>query len=150
MRVASLETRDEIGRLGENVDQLAATLEKNRTARQRWMADIAHELRTPVAILKGEIEALSDGVRQADDRMAASLQEEIDQLSALIDDLQTLALSDAGALNLRMESVDLSALAGQSVETFRVRMAEREILLEADLADELSISGDPQRLRQDL
>jgi two-component system sensor histidine kinase BaeS len=88
-------TRGEIGDLAVHVNQLADSLEQNRTARQRWMADIAHELRTPVAILKGEIEALADGVRQSDERMSASLLEEVDQLSVLIDDLQTLALSDA-------------------------------------------------------
>lgn len=145
---AVIETGDEIGRLGKNINQLAETLEKNRSARQRWMADIAHELRTPVAILKGEVEALTDGVRQADERMAVSLGEEIDQLAALVDDLQTLALSDAGALNIRKETVDLSELAGQLAETFRHRMAEREIRLEEHCQAAVMVPGDPQRLRQ--
>ena len=145
---AVIETGDEIGRLGKNINQLAETLEKNRSARQRWMADIAHELRTPVAILKGEVEALTDGVRQADERMALSLGEEIDQLTALVDDLQTLALSDAGALNIRKETVDLSELAGQLAETFRHRLAEREIRLEEHCPAAVMVPGDPQRLRQ--
>jgi two-component system sensor histidine kinase BaeS len=104
-RVAS---QDEIGRLAGNVNRLAETLERNRSARRRWMADIAHELRTPLAVLKGEVEALTDGVRQSDGRMLASLGEEIDHLSALVDDLQALALADAGALNLQQEE-DLGA-----------------------------------------
>jgi len=145
---ARIETRDEIGVLAKHVNQLAATLEKNRTVRQRWMADIAHELRTPVAILKGEIEALADGVRQADERMSASLREEVDQLSALIDDLQTLALSDAGALNIKCAPVDLGELICHCVNSFRGRMAARKIDVELRLAEGVIIPADQQRLRQ--
>ncbi len=145
---ASVLTRDEIGRLAENVNRLAQTLEKNRSARQRWMADIAHELRTPVAIMKGEIEAVADGVRQADEHTAASLLEEINQLGSLVEDMQTLALSDAGALNIRKEPVDLSALAGQAAETYRHRLHEKNVALEIHCGEEVLLNGDPQRVRQ--
>jgi two-component system sensor histidine kinase BaeS len=130
------------------INSLAATLEKNRTARQRWMADIAHELRTPVAILKGEVEALADGVRQPDSHSLASLGDEIDQLAALIDDLQTLALSDAGALDLRRARIDLVTLVQQVAEPFIERLAARGIGLEFKLPASLEVSGDAQRLRQ--
>jgi two-component system sensor histidine kinase BaeS len=115
---AEVRTRDEIGALGADVNRLAETLEKNRTARRRWMADIAHELRTPVAILKGEIEALVDGVRPVNEKTTASLREEAEHLAHLVDDLQTLALSDTGALNLQMEPINLSVLTQQSGEAF--------------------------------
>ena len=141
-------TQDEIGDLAAHVNQLADSLEQNRTARQRWMADIAHELRTPVAILKGEIEALADGIRQPDDRMSTSLREEIDQLSVLIDDLQTLALSDAGALNIKKDTLDLSGLVRQCVESFRDRLAAREILVDMQLEEPLVLAADQTRLRQ--
>jgi len=139
---------EEIGRLAAHVNQLAETLEKNRTARQRWMADIAHELRTPVAVLKGEIEALADGVREADERMAVSLAEEVNHLAALVDDLQALALADAGALNIRKEPVDVSNLVGQVAEAFRNRLAAREVRLELSVGEEITITGDSHRLRQ--
>lgn len=142
-----INTLGEIGVLAGHVNQLAETLEKNRSARRRWMADIAHELRTPVSILKGEIEALADGVRQADEKTSESLHEEIDQLSALIDDLQTLAMSDAGALNIRKSPVDLSDLVRQAVGAFRDRLAARGITMELQL-EEVSLTADPQRLRQ--
>ena len=144
----SVEAGDEIGILAGHVNELASTLEKNRTARQRWMADIAHELRTPVSILKGEVEALTDGVRPADERFAASLQEEIDQLSKLVDDLQTLALSDAGALNIQKETMDLARVAEQSVELYRDRLAGRGISVELRMAGPVTVSADPNRLRQ--
>jgi two-component system sensor histidine kinase BaeS len=145
---AAMVSADEIGRLGQNVNRLAESLEKNRSARQRWMADVAHELRTPIAILKGEVESLADGVRIADERMTASLREEIDQLADLVDDLQALAQSDAGALDLHKETVDLRDLAQQLTDTFRHRMSEREIELELDAPPRLEMKGDPRRLRQ--
>ena len=147
-RRAASAGRDDIGRLSRAVNSLAASLEKNRSARQRWMADIAPELRTPGAILKGEIEALADGVRQPDRRSLASLGEEIEQLAVLVDDLQTLALSDAGALNLQREPVDLVMLVEQAAATFAERFAVRGISLDSELPSKLTISGDPHRLRQ--
>lgn len=139
---------DEIGALGARIDGLAATLERNRTARRRWVADIAHELRTPVAVLKGEVEALSDGVRRPDTAMFASLAEEIDHLANLVDDLQALALADAGALNLVKEPLRLAALVEQVAETFRSRLAERGIALELRLEPGSTVTADPQRVRQ--
>ena len=145
---AVIRTGDEIGALCRDVNRLAETLEKNRTARRRWMADIAHELRTPVAILKGEIEAVEDGVRPVNKQMTASLREEVEHLARLVDDLQTLALSDAGALNLQMESVDFSALTRLSGEAYRARLAARSIELHLSVGKEIMLNADPQRLKQ--
>ena len=139
---------DEIGTLAEHVNQLAETLEKNRTARQRWIADIAHELRTPVAVLKGEIEAVADGVRQVDDRMLASLTEEINHLAGLVNDLQALALADAGALDIMKQPTDLSALAEQAAESYGHRLGERGIQLELEAGNGLVAVVDAQRIRQ--
>lgn len=141
-------SNDEIGVLATHINELAETLEKNRTARQRWMADIAHELRTPVAILKGEVAALADGIRAPDERFVRSLTEEVDQLSSLIDDVQTLALSDAGALNLQKTALDFGQLARQSADSFRNRLAERGISLDTQIQDSLEVVADPTRLRQ--
>jgi len=145
---AAVATRDEIGRLAADVNRLAETLQKTRSARQRWMADIAHELRTPVAIMKGEIEALADGVRQPDERSIGSLKEEIDQLSDLVQDLQTLALADAGALDVRREAVDLAALVAQVAGSFEQRLRERGIQLELPTELNMPAEGDPRRLKQ--
>lgn len=144
---ATISTLDETGRLAGHINQLAATLEKNRSARRRWMADIAHELRTPVAILKGEVEALSDGVRPVNERMTQSLHEEIEHLSSLIDDLQTLALSDAGALNIQKERIDLQPLVQQCSEAYRDRLSRRRIDLRVT-TEKQEVNADPQRLRQ--
>ncbi|CAN0603415.1 unnamed protein product, partial [Ectocarpus sp. 12 AP-2014] len=65
---------DELGELMRDIDVLAKTLEDNQGARRRWIADISHELRTPVAVLKGELEAIADGIRPFDEFQLASLQ----------------------------------------------------------------------------
>jgi len=145
---AEVAGRDETARLARSVNQLAENLEKNRSARHRWMADIAHELRTPVAILKGEVEALVDGIRTPDEKVLSSLVEEIDQLAVLVDDLQTLALSDAGALDLRREPTDLCAVIQQIGPAFSERLAERGISLKLDLPQQATMAVDAQRLRQ--
>ena len=75
------------------------------------MADVAHELRTPLSVLQGRLEGLLDGVYACDDRQLSQLLEETHVLSRLIEDLRTLALSDAGALPLEREPTDLLALA---------------------------------------
>ena len=141
-------SESEVGTLARHVNQLAESLEKSRTARQRWMADIAHELRTPVAVMKGEIEAIADGVRPADERAAASLGEEIDLLANMVDDLQDLAMADAGALNLQKEKFDLAELVRLSADSFRNRLAERDIDLETDLESKIILNVDTQRIRQ--
>jgi two-component system sensor histidine kinase BaeS len=145
---ATVTSKDEIGRLGAGVNQLAESLASNRSMRRRWMADIAHELRTPVSILKGEIEAIQDGLRPADEKTLASLGEEADHLSRLVNDLQTLALSDAGALDFRLEQVDLTELVRQQLQAFDGRLRERGIEVTSDLPGGLLVNGDAQRLRQ--
>lgn len=146
---AVITSGDEIGRLAQNVNRLAETLERNRSARHRWMTDIAHELRTPVAILKGEIEALRDGLRPADERTFNSLSEEIDHLSILVDDLQSLALADAGALNLHLRPADLRELIQQACEAFADRFRARDIEIEMISPDgPVTVNVDSQRIRQ--
>lgn len=147
-RRARVEGAQEVRRLASNVNDLAATLERNRSARQRWIADIAHELRTPVAVLKGEVEALADGIRQPDPQRLASLGQEIEQLSVLVDDLQTLALADAGALDLRREPLDLAALVQQAAASFRERLGGRGIELVTRTPPRLEVVGDAGKLRR--
>jgi two-component system sensor histidine kinase BaeS len=76
---------DEIASLGRHINRLAETLQANESARRRWTADMAHELRTPLAILQAEIEAARDGIRPDWNKTLASLHEEVAHLSALVE-----------------------------------------------------------------
>ncbi|MFG1495808.1 ATP-binding protein [Saccharospirillum sp. HFRX-1] len=101
---------DELADLARDFNHLATTLAKNLNARQRWIADISHELRTPIAVLRAELEAIQDGVRQPSPDTVTSLYQEVERLSALVEDLHELSLSDAGALSYRREPLELTEL----------------------------------------
>jgi len=141
---------DELGQLAANFNTLAMTLEKNEQARRQWMADISHELRTPVAILRGEIEALQDGVRQPDADSLRSLHGEVLRLIRLVDDLYQLAMSDLGALTYRKTRVDIGGLLRETVSSHEVKFSGKGIKLTIALSSEntVAISGDSERLHQ--
>ncbi|MER1967296.1 ATP-binding protein [Castellaniella sp. GW247-6E4] len=141
-------TRDELGRLAEDFNRLANSLERNERLRRDLMADVSHELRTPLAVLRGEIEALQDGLRAPDAATLASLQHEVLRLSSLIDDLYDLSLADAGALSYRMAALDLATLARGVVDGLRDRFARAGIDLRLEAVSEQWVQGDQHRLEQ--
>lgn len=94
-RVA-VSSRDELGHLAQDFNQLASSLEKNEQMRRDFMADVSHELRTPLAVLRGELEALQDGLRQPTPESLSSLQAEVAILTKLVNDLHQLSQSDRG------------------------------------------------------
>uniref|UniRef100_UPI003341ADD8 ATP-binding protein n=1 Tax=Castellaniella defragrans TaxID=75697 RepID=UPI003341ADD8 len=139
---------DELGRLAEDFNRLANSLERNERLRRDLMADVSHELRTPLAVLRGEIEALQDGLRKPDAATLASLRHEVLRLSSLIDDLYDLSLADAGALSYQMARLDLSALADHAVTGLRDRFQRGGIDLRLEAAPGLWVQGDERRLEQ--
>ena len=141
---------DEIGYLAADFNLLATTLELNEKARQQWVADISHELRTPIGILRGETEALIDGVRKTSPAALQSLHAESLQLERLVDDLYQLSMSDLGALSYRKTNLNLVELLEEVVESFRSEFEQHS--LQMDLAQEnmteTTLFADPDRLRQ--
>jgi two-component system sensor histidine kinase BaeS len=141
--------RDELGTLARDVNLLADALERSQDARQRWLADVAHELRTPLTILRGEIEALVDGVRPLDASSLASLDAETTHLSRLVDDLQALALADAGALAFRYAPTPLAPLVEEIVARHETRFAQASLRLGCVLPeDALTLPVDADRIEQ--
>lgn len=140
--------RDELSRLARDFNTLAETLEANRQSRQRWVADIAHELRTPLAVLRGEIEAMQDGIRPLDGDNLYSLGQEVGQLERLVSDLRLLAQSDAGALEAHLTPLDLAATLRARLEEARGWLDNSGIALEISIDGPAPICGDQQRLRQ--
>jgi two-component system sensor histidine kinase BaeS len=141
-------SRDELGRLAEDFNRLAETLERNEALRRRFMADVSHELRTPLTVLSGELEALEDGVRPLSRESLASLRGEVNALSKLVNDLNHLALADVGALAYRKATVDVAPLVQQAIESHRERLAERGLALEASLDNGALVFADADRLQQ--
>lgn len=120
----SIKGRDEMAQLATNFNNLAHTLGENQLARQRWTAEISHELRTPIAIFKGELEALQDGVRTYRPEMLDSLLSEVSCLAKLVDDLYELSRADLGGLGYRKESIDVCEVLSQVFEAYEGRFTE--------------------------
>ncbi|WP_036769267.1 two-component system sensor histidine kinase BaeS [Photorhabdus australis] len=141
-------SRDEIGQLAYNFNQLACTLEKNEQMRRDYMADISHELRTPLSVLRGELEALQDGVRKPTPETLNSLLAEITTLTKLVDDLHQLSLSDRGALAYRKEFINISESLEVAIASYRGRFIDKQIQVDVKLPDIVIMFADPDRLTQ--
>ncbi|WP_147198836.1 two-component system sensor histidine kinase BaeS [Pantoea sp. MBD-2R] len=142
------DSRDELGRLGQDFNRLASTLEKNESMRRAFMADISHELRTPLAILRGELEAIQDGIRKLTPESIVSLQGEVTTLTKLVDDVHQLSLSDEGALAYRRSQTDLVPLLEVVAANFSGRYQSHGLRLDLNLPDQAPLFGDPDRLMQ--
>lgn len=139
--------RDEIGRLAGAFNDMAASRAQVERLRTDLISDIAHELRTPLSNIRGWLEAAQDGVAEADDVLVASLLEEAMQLHHIIDDLQDLAMADAGTLRLHREAVSVQELFAQVTAAHRARAEAAGVALAAEDGD-VELSADPVRLRQ--
>lgn len=141
--------KDELGQLSRDINRLAHSLKAHETSRRRWIADISHELRTPVAVLKGEIEAMQDGIRPMDKQQLASLFEEGQRLQRLVEDLYQLTLSDSGSLNYRFEKVDILKLVDRLDQQFEEELDAHEMEFAYSIIGKPKVfDADPQRLMQ--
>ncbi|MEV0053305.1 ATP-binding protein [Saccharopolyspora shandongensis] len=128
--------------------EMSADLERTERQRNAMVSDVSHELRTPLSTIRGYLEATQDGVKQLDEALISSLHEEALQLQHIVDDLQDLALAEAGRLRLNPRVVDLSDLLTQIAETHRRQAAEAGVSLTVQLSDDVVLIADPVRLRQ--
>jgi signal transduction histidine kinase len=144
-----IDGNDELAVLGRTFNEMANSLENAEKSRRAMTADIAHELRTPLAVQRAQLEALQDGIYEATDENFAVLLEQNILLSRLVADLSTLALADSGQLQLDRTPTDLVKLTGRVADQFRPRAAE--IGVEIDFTQQGScreINLDPGRVEQ--
>lgn len=139
---------DEIADLAREFNRMAASLADSEERQRRLIADVAHELRTPLANLRGYLEGLADGVLRPDPELFASLHEEALLQQRIVDDLQDLALAEAGALAYHRTAVDLTELV-EVCRTAHAAVAEAAgVVLTAVASGPAGVVADPDRLRQ--
>jgi signal transduction histidine kinase len=132
-------------------NQMAGELERQENLRRDMLADITHELRHPIHILQGNLQAMLDGVYDLNmeeiDRLLAQTQ----SLTALVDDLHELALAEARELPLLFQEIDLVPLVAESVDLFQTIASEKDVTIRIEIPDSpIFIQVDPDRIRQAL
>ena len=145
-----IKQKDELGQLGMDFNTLAETLQKNQQLQQQWIADISHELRTPIAILKGELQALDDDIRPLNKEAVNSLKQETERLNKLVDDLYQLSVAEMGVLKYDKKHFDVNDLFIEIKENFTLQFEQKELSLsiECQLSTQNKFHGDKQRLYQ--
>jgi len=135
--------------LSRAFNQMSERLAVLESSRRTFLADVAHELRTPLSIIEGQIEAIEDGIYPADAAHLAPIHDQIRALEKLIDDMRTVALAEAGGLTLTLEPTDLRALIDHALAGFRAQADAAGITLRAEAPSELQLAtADQQRVRQ--
>ncbi|MGE5132389.1 MAG: sensor histidine kinase [Gemmatimonadota bacterium] len=137
----------ELGQVSAAFARMAGTLRREDELRRALVADTAHELRTPVTILRGATEELLDGLAQPTAGRLTSLHDEILRLERLVDDLSTLAAAQSAALTLERAPADLAKLAAQAADALAPQFSDAALHLDTDLTP-VTVTGDPARLTQ--
>jgi signal transduction histidine kinase len=141
--------KDELGELAASFNQMSADLERSTELRRQMTADIAHELRTPLSLILGYTEALSDGKLEGTPETFDIVHDEAQHLNRLVDDLRTLSLADAGELSLNRRPVCPQTLLQRVATAYAAQARAKDVSLcveaESDVAD---VDVDPDRMAQ--
>ena len=147
-RVQSKE-KGEVGELARAFNSMAESMERNEQLRRNMIADIAHELRTPLSNIKGYLEAMHDGMVKPGLDAIRSLDEETNLLSRLVDDLQELSLAEAGELKLECRIEDIRKILRQVIAMKQPQADAKRISLSAVLPKKLPpVNIDSRRISQ--
>lgn len=139
---------DEIGQLAEDFNKMAEAIEKNEKDRRSMIADISHELRTPITILQGEIESILDGVKEPDEEALQSLLEEINSLNYLVNDVYDLAVSDAGGWSYTESQINIEEMVYEIAALYEDKLEDKNIELILESNNQEEIKGDKYRISQ--
>jgi signal transduction histidine kinase len=142
-------SNDEIGELAQAFNAMADGLYRLEELRRNMVSDVAHELRTPLSNIRGYLEAVQDGVVEPKREVIDSLHEEAMLLNRLVDDLQELALAEAGQLRLERRPVAPADVVNRATEAARAQATAKGIALQTDLPEDLPlVDVDSQRIGQ--
>ncbi len=137
-----------VRRLAVSFNAMADRLDRSRADRQALLADVTHELRTPLQVIAGSTEAMIDGVHPRDDAHLAPILAETRVMDRLLDDLRTLSLAEAGALPLHREEADLRRLVADIAASHAAAAGEAGVALTADPGEPIVADVDPVRVRE--
>jgi len=146
-RRATVNGSDEIAQLGRAFNDLVASVEREDAIRRSFAADVAHELRTPLAVLRSQLEAVQDGVTDPTPNLVTSLHDETLRLGRLVADLETMTSADGVAFTLHHHALDLADIVSSAVSDLGHRYREQGLRLVLDMQP-APVSGDETRLRQ--
>lgn len=144
-----VQSNDELGELATTFNQMASSLETQEKLRRNMMADVAHELRTPLAGIQGTVEALQDGIFPVTGENLQAVHDQVMLLNRLVEDLRTLANAEAGQLSLDHLPLNLTELCQRQVTAFQPQALGKQIELTFHSeAETVMVCGDEQRLGQ--
>ena len=139
----------EVAEVSRSFNEMAEALQQGEELRKNLMADVAHELRTPLSVLQGNLQAILDGVYPLDKREIETLHDQTQVLSRLVDDLRELALADAGQLPMNRHPTDLGQVVRSTVEQHRASAENQGVRLAMHMAEDLApVCADPDRTAQ--
>lgn len=142
-------SEDEIGELAKSFNAMAKSIEKNNQLRRRLLGDIVHEIKTPLTVLRGNLEAMLDGIIEPTPKKLAAIHTETLLLSRLLDDLRDLSLAEEKQLKLETHKENVGHIIRQVVEMFRPRAKEESKHLELRLSEDIPpVSVDRDRISQ--
>lgn len=144
----TIQSSDELGSLAKNVNKLAGTLQTNREERRQWISDISHELRTPVSVLRAEMECIEDGLQPLNLETITNLKSEVERINLLIDDLHQLSQADHGNLTVEYKETNLDKEIKQCLQSHHDQFKQKEFSISTDLDNLPEICCDPNRIRQ--
>ena len=139
-------TRGPWAAVTSSFNAMAKRLEDEDEQRRRLLADLGHELRTPLTVIRGEIEAVIDGVHQPES--LENVVDEIELMDRLLEDLRTLAITEAGQLELQTEPTDLGQLVSETVSSFTTVMAHQAVVASVAIDGSGVSRVDPHRIHQ--
>ncbi|CAM3192269.1 ATP-binding protein [Moritella viscosa] len=142
--------KDELAELSLAFNLLTTTLKTQKLSREQWLADISHELRTPIAVLLSEIEAIEDGIRKPEPKYIKSLHNQVITLTRLVDDLYSLSQSDNGVLIDTSHNVDITNIINNIANQNEVRLADKHIAIQRlyDHRQPMLLNADAKSLAQ--
>lgn len=138
--IIKVNSKDELGRLADDFNHMAATLKQYEKNRKNWISDISHELRTPISILKGKVESYQDGIREVTPDALSSLHNDIGRLEKLVEDLHLLSLADSENILVHKKRLRPLKILQATLDSFQLRLEKQLITVQADLSPDGAFS----------